>query len=138
MKKIALLLLMGTAMLSCRKDREKSDCNKMCTLDYRSVGIRFVDKNGAPTEVTGFSVVNQRTGEKVYASSAATINMIKGGFLVADDGNLRNLSEAGDNLKVTGTSVETNQTKSAVLKISGGKCACHIAKLSGPDQIAFD
>ncbi|WP_316793947.1 hypothetical protein [Pedobacter frigoris] len=139
MKKIALLLLMGTAMLSCQKDRGRSGCeDKMCTYEYRSVSIRFVDKNGAPAEVTDFSVVNQRTGEKIYASSAAAINMIKGSFLVVDDGNLYSLSEAGDNLKVTGTSVETKQTKSAVLKISGGKCACHISKISGPDQIAFD
>jgi hypothetical protein len=100
--------------------------------------IKFVDNKAVGAEVKDFSVVNQRTGEKVYASSAATSNLIKGSFIIVDDGNTKSLSEAGDDLKITGTSVETNQTKSVIVKVKGGKCACHIEKVSGPEQIAFD
>lgn len=139
MKKLALLLMAGATLLACTKDRDKSDCgNKVCTNEFRSIGIRFVDNKGAGADVTNFSVVNQRTGERVYASSAATIQTVKGAFIVADDGNTKSLSEAGDDLKVTGTSIATNQTKFAVIKASGGKCACHISKISGPDEVAFD
>ncbi|MNX72795.1 hypothetical protein D3C86_1041630 [compost metagenome] len=74
----------------------------------------------------------------MYASSAAASNLIKGSFIIVDDGNTKSLSEAGDDLKITGTSVETNQTKSVIVKVKGGKCACHIEKVSGPEQIAFD
>ncbi|TCD27802.1 hypothetical protein EZ456_07590 [Pedobacter psychrodurus] len=138
MKKITLLLLMGMALLSCEKNKT-SDCGeKMCTYQFVSVGIRFVNNKGEATEVKDFKVVNQRTGEKLQANSNISINTIKGAFVVVDDGNIQSLSEEGDDLKITGTSVETSQTKSAIIKVSGGKCACHIDKISGTEQIAFD
>ncbi|SDE49196.1 hypothetical protein SAMN04488024_12515 [Pedobacter soli] len=138
-KKTAWLLLIALSVLSCKKNKTKTDCrDKMCTYEFRSVGFRFMDNKGEGAEVKDFSVINQRTGEKVMANSSMTSNLVKGAFIIADDGNVRSLSEQGDNLKITGTSVQTNQTKSAVIKVSGGECACHIAKLSGPDQIAFD
>jgi len=110
----------------------------MCTYEFRSVSFRFMDNKGEGSEVKDFNVINQRTGEKVVANSNMVSDLVRGTFIIADDGNLRSLSEQGDNLKITGTSVQTNQTKSAVIKVSGGECACHIEKLSGPDQIAFD
>jgi hypothetical protein len=55
-----------------------------------------------------------------------------------DDGNTKSLSEEGDDLKITGTFEKTGQTKSAIIKVTGGICACHINKVSGPEQIAFD
>lgn len=139
MKKIALVILIGIALLSCKKNKPTSECGeKMCTYQFASVVIRFVNNKGEATEVKDFKVVNQRTGEKLQANSSISINTIKGAFVVVDDGNIRSLSEQGDDLKITGTSVGTNQTKSAVIKVSGGKCECHIVKVSGPDQITFD
>jgi len=138
MKKITLVLLIGLGLLSCKK-KTTSECDdKMCTYEFRSVVFRFLDNKGEGAEVKDFSVINQRTGAKVTANSSATSSLIKGAFVIVDDGNTRSLSEAGDNLKITGTSVQTNQTKSATIKVSGGECACHIGKLSGPDQVAFD
>lgn len=139
MKKITLVLLMGIVLFACKKKKTTDDCaDKICTKEFVSVTIRFVDNKGAAAETKDFSVVNQRTGEKLMANSAIYTSTIKGGFIVVDDGNIMSLSESGDDLKITGTSVETNQTKSAVIKVNGGKCACHIKKISGPEQIAFD
>lgn len=139
MKKITLVLLMGIVLFACKKKKITDDCaDKICTKEFVSVTIRFVDNKGAAAETKDFSVVNQRTGEKLMANSAIYTSTIKGGFIVVDDGNIMSLSESGDDLKITGTSVETNQTKSAIIKVNGGKCACHIKKISGPEQIAFD
>ncbi|WP_175636505.1 hypothetical protein [Pedobacter ghigonis] len=139
MKKTILALFIGLSVLSCKKNKAKSDClDKMCTYEFRSVVFRFMDNKGEGAEVKDFSVINQRTGAKVTTNSSANSNLIKGAFIIVDDGNTRSLSEGGDNLKITGTSVQTNQTKSAIIKVSGGECACHINKLSGPDQVAFD
>ena len=139
MKNLILALLIGSALLSCKKKTTGSDCeNKICTEEFRSLVIKFVDNKALGTEVKDFSVVNQRTGEKVFANSGAGANLIKGAYIVVDDGNTKSLSEEGDDLKVTGTSVETKQTKSAVIKVQGGRCACHINKVSGPEQITFD
>jgi len=139
MKNLILALLMGSALLSCKKKTTDSACgDKMCTEEFRSLVIKFVNNKGLGTEVKDVSVVNQRTGEKVYANSGATANLIIGAHIVVDDGNTKSLSEEGDDLKITGTSVETKQTKSAVIKVQGGRCACHINKVSGPEQITFD
>lgn len=139
MKKIALVLLLGVALLTCKKNKTTSDCgDKICTEEFASVTLKFVDNKGAGAEVKDFSVINQRTGERIAVNSSIYTSTIKGLFIIVDDNNKLGLSEQGDNLKITGTSVETNQTKSDVIKVSGGKCACHISKISGPQQIAFD
>lgn len=139
MKKIALVLLLGVALLTCKKNKTTSDCgDKICTEEFASVTLKFVDNKGAGAEVKDFSVINQRTGERIAANSSIYTSTIKGVFIIVDDNNKLGLSEQGDNLKITGTSVETNQTKSDVIKVSGGKCACHINKISGPQLIAFD
>ncbi|MEJ2879841.1 hypothetical protein [Pedobacter sp. GR22-6] len=137
MKKTLLLLLFAALMGSCKE--ENQDCeNKICTEVFTSVTIQFVDNKGEAAELKSYSVVNERTGEVLKSSLSATVNLIKGTYIVADDGHLLNLSNDGDQLKVTGTSMETNQTKSASVKIRGGKCACHIEKVSGASQIQFD
>ncbi|WP_316826807.1 hypothetical protein [Pedobacter miscanthi] len=139
MKKIALLLIIGIALLNCKKNKTITDCgDKMCTYEFVSYGIRFVDNKGEGAEVKDFSVINQRTGESLKANSSIYTSTVKGAFIVVDDGNKLQLSENGDDLKITGTSVATNQTKSVVIKMGGGKCACHISKISGPDQVVFD
>jgi hypothetical protein len=139
MKKIMLVLLMGIALLTCKKNKSTSDCgDKICTEEFASLIVKFVDNKGAGAEVKDFSVINQRTGDRVMANSSIYTSTIKGAFIIVDDNNKLKLSEQGDDLKITGTSVETNQIKSVVIKVSGGKCACHIGKVSGPDQIAFD
>jgi len=139
MKKIVLVLLLGVALLTCKKNKTTSDCgDKICTEEFASVMLKFVDNKGAGAEVKDFNVINQRTGERVMANSSISTSTIKGVFIIVDDNNKLGLSEQGDDLKITGTSVETGQTKSDVIKVSGGKCACHINKISGPQQIAFD
>jgi len=139
MKKIGLAILLVSALLSCKEKTTDTGCeDRICTEEFRSLVIKFVDNKAVGAEVKDFSVVNQRTGEKVYANSAAASSLVKGSFIIVDDGNTKSLSEAGDDLKITGTSVETNQTKSAIIKVKGGKCACHIEKVSGPEQIVFD
>lgn len=130
---------MVSTFLSCEKKTTETDCEILaCTLEFRAVGIKFTDNKGDAAEVKNFSVMNQRTGEKVYASSGPSSNLIKGTYLIVDDGNRESLSEEGDDLKVTATSLETNQTKSAIIKVKGGKCSCHVSKVSGPELVAFD
>ena len=138
MKKIVILLLIAMTVASCQKDRT-TDCElRACPYVLRYVVINFVDKNGAPTEVKNYSVVNQRTGEEMPADKNYLVNGVPGSFIVVQNTHAPKLSEAGDDLKITGTSVVTNQTKTAIIKVSGGKCACDVNKISGPERIAFD
>ncbi len=139
MKNILLAVFMFSSLLSCEKKTPETDCGTQeCTLEFRAVSINFADNKGDAAEVKNFEVINQRTGEKVYASSAPFSNLMKGSYLIIDDGNRESLSEEGDDLKVTATSAETNQTKSVIVKVAGGKCSCHVSKLSGPELVTFD
>ena len=134
-----LLILFCAAMLGACDKKEPSDCGAMiCTEEFRMILFSFTDKDGKPAAVKNYSAINQRTGEIIKTTGGATIDLSQGTFIVIDDSSLKLLSAEGDDIKVTGTYETTGQTKSAILKVSGGKCACHIQKISGPDKIAFD
>lgn len=139
MRNLLLAFFMTSTLLSCEEKTTNSECeNRICTEEFRALVIKFADNKGAAAEVKDFSVFNQRTGEKVNANSSIGANLPKGSYVIIDDGDTKRLSEAGDELKITATSVVTNQTKFAIVKVKGGKCACHIEKVSGTEQITFD
>jgi hypothetical protein len=138
MYKIAYILFCAIVFIACHKE-EPSDCeDKICTENFVSVHINFTDKDGKGIPVKNYSAVNQRTGQEIRATGAAYLTLIAGTFIVVTDSDIEKLSAEGDEIKITGTYEATGQTKSAILKVSGGKCACHVEKLSGPDKIAFD
>ncbi|WP_316812183.1 hypothetical protein [Pedobacter heparinus] len=138
MYKIALILICAAVLTSCDK-KEPADCEaKICTENFAMISFSFTDKDGNPAAVKNYSAINQRTGDSIKSASAAYMNMVQGSFIVVDDAYLEKLSAEGDDIKVSATSEATAQTKSAILKVSGGKCACHVQKLSGPEKLAFD
>jgi hypothetical protein len=129
----------ATLVLSCTKSTD-SDCPKdrMCTEEFRSLTVSFTDNKGAPTAAKDYSAVLVRTGDTIKSNLNTVSNMVPGAFIVIDDSYTSKLSETGDEIKVSATSVQTKQTKSTVIKVSGGECACHIKKVSGAEKVAFD
>lgn len=138
MYKYVLILFCAAMLVACNK-KEPSDCGRLiCTQEFRMILFNFTDKDGRGVPVKNYSAINQRTGEVIKTTGGATIYLSPGTFIVIDDSFLKQLSAEGDEIKVTATYEATGQTKSAILKVSGGKCACHIQKISGPETIAFD
>ncbi|RCH54324.1 hypothetical protein DJ568_13615 [Mucilaginibacter hurinus] len=135
-----IIFLAVVLFASCSKDpvRTRKCADVICTENFASVTIKFADKHGEGIAVNKYSAVNQRTGDTIRTASAAISNTIAGVYFVVDDGWTKKLSEAGDDIKISGTNPGTGQTKTAVVKVKGGKCACHVEKISGPDQIQFD
>lgn len=135
MKK-ALLIIAVVFLASCKESTVKlRKCpDLVCTENFASVTIEFV-KSGQPFKVIDYCAVNQRTGDTLVHAKP---ELPAGVYVVADDSDVKELSEKGDEIKVTGTDSLTNQTKTAIIKISGGQCACHVEKISGPEQISFD
>ena len=137
MYKIAYVLFCAIVFIACNK--EEPDCEPgACTEEFRSLYMRFTDKDGKYVNVKDYSAVNMRTGERTNPITEPVIDFLYPTFIVANDSYTKRISMAGDEFKVTGTYEATGQTKSAIIKISGGKCACHIEKLSGPEKIVFD
>lgn len=138
MYKIALILIFAVALASCDK-KEPDECEaRMCTENFVMISFSFTDKDGNPTAVKNYSAINQRTGDTIKSTSTTYTNMVPGSFIVVHDAYREKLSAEGDDIKVSATSEANGQTKFAMLKVAGGKCACHVRKLSGPEKIAFD
>ncbi|RCH54325.1 hypothetical protein DJ568_13620 [Mucilaginibacter hurinus] len=138
MKKWLSVTLLAVIIAACNK-KDSSDCgNKTCTLDFRMVTVKFLNKDGEGINVKNYSAVNQRTKDTINFPPNAHVLLQKGTYIVISDSYTKSLPESGDDIKVTGTDSVTNETKTAIFKVAGGRCACHINKLSGPEEIRFD
>lgn len=142
-KKLSLLLILIIAATSaCNKTTTVTDDDtpcapQACTMEFRSVTIKFVDKAGNPVVVQNFKSINQRTGQPIKWAGPNSVTQYPGYYSVANDSDLKELSTNGDDVAVSGTNPANGQTKTVTFKISGG-CSCHINKISGPAEVAFD
>ncbi|MES2873079.1 MAG: hypothetical protein V4708_05105 [Bacteroidota bacterium] len=140
MKSICYISLSVTILLfSCVAGKvNTSACEPMiCTQEFRMVQVRIKDAWGNPVAVKDFTAINKRTGKStVQDNEPATVNN-QGIYTVASDADVKNLSNSGDVIKVTATHPATNKTVSYEFVVSGGKCACHINKVSGPEDITL-
>ena len=124
-------------LVSCSEKILKEECpDVICTMEFRSIPIHFKDASGKSISVKNFSAVIRRTGESTLAAKD-TINN-NGNYLVVSDSDTKNLSEKGDTIDVSATNPLTNQRKTVQLVVKGGRCACHIEKVSGPEEVVFD
>jgi len=105
-------------------------------MEFRSLSIAFKDKSNNPVSVVDFTAVNRRTGEPANTKYPNSNN--NAAYTVVTDADRKDLSAIGDTIDVSGTNPQTNQKKSASLVVAGGKCSCHIQKISGPEEIIFD
>lgn len=136
-KTIVPLFGIGIVLLSACSKKDSSDCqDKICDESFATVIVKFVNKNEEGVTIENYSAINQRTKDTISTASGGDINSEAGIYRVVSDNYIRKLSETGDEIKVSGTLGA--QTKSAIIKIKGGNCACHISKVDGPEQIKFD
>ena len=131
---LACLLLCLSACSERISESEKCP-EVMCTQEFRTVSVRFKDASGNPIVVNDFSAKIKRTGKVI--DIAANAAGIKGTYVVISDAERRELQTQGDTIIVTATNPATKQKKAIKYVVSGGKCACHIGKLSGPEEVVF-
>lgn len=138
-KKVSLLLLLIACFSACSGNKQKNGCGiETCTLEYAYVAIVFKDKQNKYPPLKDITVINLRTNKPLSpAKQSLIIDFTPGTVLIASDDNIKDFSTAGDDVKISATNSETNQTQTAIVKIAGG-CACHISKKSGPDTVIFD
>lgn len=138
LKRTYLLIAAALVIASCGKKNVSTCPDKVCTEEFAMITMLFKNKNGKGEPLSKLTVINKRTNKPVDRSTSATLDMIPGGYLIIDDRSTKTLSENGDDILVTATDSTGTQTKTATLKVAGGACACHIKKLSGPDEVQFD
>ncbi|MCC8408805.1 hypothetical protein LJ707_07680 [Mucilaginibacter sp. UR6-1] len=137
-KKALLIVFVAATMLSCGKKNVSTCQDKVCTEEFAMILMLFKDKDGPVKSLSKLTVINKRTNQPVDRGSAATINTTPGYYLIIDDRSTKGLSESGDDILITATDSTGTQTKTAIIKVAGGACACHIKKLSGPDELQFN
>ncbi|WP_285008358.1 hypothetical protein [Pedobacter faecalis] len=136
-RNLFLVLCLATAFVACKEDLA-ADCeaNKICTEQYVSIVVRFESETGAAVNVGNYTAKNLRTGKVLMEGEDARTD-VTGTYVVTADNQLKLFSESGDEVEVSGTNVATGDTKTAIFKIKGGKCNCHVEKISGPEKIVF-
>lgn len=137
MKNILTAAAIISALTACSTANVQECPEMMCTQEFRMVQVKVTDAQGNPVEVKDFTATNKRTNTPMAQNNEpATINN-KGIYTVASDADLKNLSEAGDTILVNATSLSGAKKLSGSFVVSGGKCACHISKISGPETLSF-
>ena len=138
MNKLIYVFSVVIFLFSACSTTNQSECgNIICTQEFRMVQLKFNDASEMPVEVKDFAAINKRTGEStVQNNEPATINN-RGNYIVASDSDVKKLSEAGDVITVSATHPISNKKIKAEFVISGGICACHISKISGPAVMTF-
>nr|WP_067060555.1 hypothetical protein [Mucilaginibacter sp. L294] len=140
MKKLFLLCLSLVVITSaCSKKLKTDGCptGQICTMMFASVGTQFVDQNGNNIAVKDFKVFNTRTNKYISVKGIIEDGSQPTHYTIVTDGNKKEVSTEGDELRITATSVSANKAISVVYKISGG-CNCHVEKLSGPEKIVVE
>lgn len=133
-----LLPFFALFVVSCSEQVVEADCPSLiCTQEFRTVSLRFEDASGQPITIKDFSAIIRRTGKSTQAFEVDTVNF-KGNYAVVTDSDTKNLSPKGDTIDVSAVNPKTNQKKSTSFVVSGGKCACHIEKISGPEKVVFE
>lgn len=124
-------------LFSCTSNKNNCD-NKICTEEFRTVGVKFLNANGQAIIVKDFQSVYLKTNQPVSFLIPPDTTYAKGFYMVASDANLKELASNGDKILVSAKHPATNVVKQAEFVVAGGDCACHISKISGPETIVFE
>jgi hypothetical protein len=124
--------------LGCNKNNE-DDCvpPEMCTEEFVSITIAFEKPDGQPVVVRDYQVRHLSNG-KILQTDQTGATTQPGTYVVSSDRQLDLFSDSGAMVEVSGKDPVSGKTGMAKLKIRGGKCNCHVSKLSGPEKILFD
>lgn len=141
MRKCFVFLILIAVLADCKKHNQQTGCpSQACTLNFASLYVNFVDKDGQMAFGKDIKVVNLRTKQTIIAKGNPGPPSTTVGphvYTITTDNNKNEFSTEGDDVELTVTNIQTGVTQTALFKISGG-CNCHIAKVSGPDKIVLN
>lgn len=137
-KLILLTMLSLTACIS-RKQTSNNGCETvMCTDDFQVIPVKLITTSGKEVSFKSYKIINVATGKEVKNNNyLPNTSNNTNTLIVADDSHRKEFAEKGTKLQLNITRNDDRIIK-VNYTVSGGKCACHVAKLNGPDQIDID
>ncbi|RRN78190.1 hypothetical protein EIM50_15745 [Pseudoxanthomonas sp. SGD-10] len=131
-------LIFALFLSACIGQKEINCDDLICTQEFRSITVKFVDAEGTPIEVEDFKAINARTKKQVNDGNQGGSLPMKGVYVITSDASLNEFTTNGDIVVVSAKHAMSGVMKTAEYKITGGRCSCHVSKVSGPDEIVFD
>jgi hypothetical protein len=125
MKRVLLSLL---ALSACGLDG-----GDVCDASFLSIYVTVIDTLGAPVDSVTATVRLLRTGAVLHPNANDPGPAAGGGFLLANDADLRVLGPGGDDVAAVVTK-GTLSAHGAYLLADGG---CHVSKVAGPDTLVL-
>ncbi|UEG55261.1 hypothetical protein LLH06_09845 [Mucilaginibacter daejeonensis] len=136
--KLILFVALLCSACSARK-QPAADCQvSPCTMEFKLITAQLISTSGTEIKFKSYKIIDVATGKEVNNRSELPNTQENTTVLViADDSQLRKLADKGTDLQLQIT-LNDDKIIKANYKISGGKCACHVSKLEGPDQVDID
>lgn len=133
-----ILCCIAMFCVSCEEATQQPvECEeKICTMEFRFVSVRFKDSKNETVPVQKLQIKNLRSNKFLVADPS---KIDSNTHLIVSDNDKKNLSEEGDTLLVTAI-IDSLKAKSTEARfvVAGGKCACHIHKIAGPEEVVVD
>ncbi|QQL49765.1 hypothetical protein [Mucilaginibacter ginkgonis] len=136
-KALLFIIISAISISSCVSQEEtKTKCGSiMCTDEFIMVPIRLIATKSSTISFKSYKVINLAAGKQVRTKDVVRDSPAT--LIIADDSNRKDFPESVQNLQLQVTRND-GRVVTANYKIGGGKCACHVSKLSGPDQVDID
>ena len=128
-------VLVSVLATSCATNHTKqTPCGDViCNHMFVSIPVKIITTNGSEVKFKSYKVINLATGKTVNSNplpGTSNSNTI----VIADDSHLKEFTEKGEPLQL-----QIKKSDDSILKVNykigGGKCACHVSKIEGPDEV---
>ena len=128
----AFVSILATSCISQHK--KKTDCGDIiCDKTFVSIPVKIITTNGTDVSFKSYKVIDLATGKSINSDPTPGTNN-PNTIVIADDRHLKTFSEKGVALQLQIKKKDDSIVK-VNYKIGGGKCACHVTKLDGPDEV---
>ncbi|WP_448701498.1 hypothetical protein ACFGVR_04795 [Mucilaginibacter sp. AW1-3] len=134
-KRLLCAAFVSILAASCATNHTKqTPCGDViCSKIFVSIPVKIITTNGGDVKFKSYKVVNVATGKTVNSNplpGTSNPNTI----VIADDSHLKEFTEKGQDLQL-----QIKKSDDSIItvnyKIGGGKCACHVSKIEGPDEV---
>lgn len=133
---VFLIALLGLTACVSQEETHTKCGSVVCTDEFIMIPIKVIATQSNKVDFKRYKVINLATGKEIKSNNWPGKDN-PGTLVIADDGHRRSFSEKGTDLQLQITRKDDRIVK-VNYKISGGPCACHVSKISGPDQVDID
>lgn len=108
----------------------------ICTMDFRTVGVKVVDTNGNPVKLDRYQTVVKGTNQHLIHPDKQMPESIagKGNYILADDNSMSIVGKNGKEIEFIGY---VNGTEVIHEKYVIGHDCCHIKLISGNQEVVI-